>query len=348
MKKTLVSLAVMAGMAASSAALAGDATVYGNVHISINQWDDKVVNTGGKEDNFFMSSNTSSIGVKGSEDLGDGLKALFKLEWQVAVDEGGDSSGHGLTDRDQWVGLKGGMGTVKFGTMSSNYKQMGGKVDPFYRTNVEGRGALNMQSPRLHGGQGDDRGRMNNAIQYSSPKMGGMQVVLNVGMSGDADTTANPDDDETIGIGFRYQTKNIMAYVDMIEPGFQGTNSESATKIGGKYTAKNWSIGGQMEQTEDFVTGGAGGGGDYMMIAGTFSFDKNNTVALTAGNMDEVSDSFALGYMHKMSKQTSVYAAYGDVSEDTAGSCAAASAAPASVKCKGDDSVMSFGLKKKF
>ncbi len=53
-----------------------------------------------------------------------------------------------------WVGLKGGMGTVKFGTMSSNYKQMGGKVDPLYRTPLEGRGFLGIQSSDLHGGRG--------------------------------------------------------------------------------------------------------------------------------------------------------------------------------------------------
>ncbi len=80
------------------------------------------------------------------------------------------------------------MGTVKFGTMSSNYKQMGGKVDPLYRTPLEGRGFLKTQSS-LHGGRGINRGRQTNTVQYSSPKMGGIQLVANTTFSGSPDET---------------------------------------------------------------------------------------------------------------------------------------------------------------
>jgi len=346
MKKTLISLAIATGMVASGAAMAeGEPTVYGIVHVSINQFD--TTNASGtavnaNEDKMYMSSNTTAIGVKGSEDLGDGMKALYKLEFQVNV----AGNGGGLADRDQWVGLKGGMGTVKFGTMSSNYKQMGGKVDPFYRTLAEGRGVLNMQSPYLHGGQGDDRGRMNRAVQYSSPKMGGMQMVLNVGMSG-AGAGGGPDD-ETIGVGFRYETKDLMAYFDYIEPGYQGANAESAMKFGAKYDAGSFSVAAQMEMTEDFYAGPAGGFGDFMFIAGTFKIDGNNSVSATFGNQDKISDSFAIGYTHKMSKQTDVYALYGDISEDTPGTCVALSVAGAGNACRDDDSLMSFGIRKKF
>ncbi len=150
MKKSILVLAVAATMAAPAAM--AETTVYGNVHVSINDFDTK--------SDIDMTSNTSSVGVKGSEDLGDGLKAIYKIEFQVDVAEGSDrktdNSGNGdaLTQRDIFVGLKGGMGTIKFGTMSSNYKQMGGKVDPLYRTRLEGRGFLATQSD-LHKGRGN-------------------------------------------------------------------------------------------------------------------------------------------------------------------------------------------------
>jgi len=64
-----------------------------------------------------MNSNTSAIGVKGSEDLGDGMKAIYKVEFQIDPTVTTTT----ISSRDQFVGLKGGMGTVKFGTMSSNY-----------------------------------------------------------------------------------------------------------------------------------------------------------------------------------------------------------------------------------
>ena len=355
MKKTIISLAVTAGMAASTAALA-EATVYGNAHVSLNQLNDAIYdNVGGMEasDKMQMSSNTSDIGVKGSEDLGNGLKALYKMEWQVDI--ANRNANGALTDRDQWVGLKGGMGTVKFGTMSNNYKQMGGKVDPFYRTGVEGRGLLNMQSG-LHGGAGPDGGRSTQTVQYSSPKMGGMQLVLNrtfTGVDGD-------DQDETLGLGFRYEAKNIIAYFDYLDPNELGDGAfdpastyvpadESVMKVGGKYTTSQFSIGGQYEMTEDQL------GGDYMFLGGTFNIDKNNIVALTYGAQDNISDAFAIGYVHVLGKGTNLYAAYGSVSADE---CATdKSVCSYDIKKLGyaengdasdGNSVISFGLRKKF
>ena len=188
MKKSILAIAVAATMAAPAAMAAP--TLYGNVHLSLNAADNDVV---GADNNLRVSSNTSAIGVKGSEDLGDGLKAIYKVEWEVVIGEKYDttpddnaaggaflngSTVGGLSGRDQFVGLKGGMGTIKFGTMSSNYKQMGGKVDPLYRTPLEGRGFLMTQSSTLHGGKGFNRGRSTHTAQYTSPKMGGVQLVL--------------------------------------------------------------------------------------------------------------------------------------------------------------------------
>ncbi len=218
MKKSILVLAVAATMAAPAAM--AETTVYGNVHLSLNQADNDDPNA---DNNLRVSSNTSAIGVKGSEDLGDGLKAIYKLEFQVAVgpnpttfpDEkqlisNNDKGVGALSGRDQFVGLKGGLGTIKFGSMSSNYKQMGGKVDPLYRTPLEGRGFLGTQSA-LHGGKGINRGRSTHTAQYSSPAMGGFSLVAN--------TTFSGSNDETSGIGVRFKTKAITAYADYI--GFQ-------------------------------------------------------------------------------------------------------------------------------
>ena len=73
MKKSILAIAVAATMAAPAAMAAP--TVYGNVHLSIVDLDSL--------NNLVMTSNTSAIGVKGSEDLGDGLKAIYKVEFQL-------------------------------------------------------------------------------------------------------------------------------------------------------------------------------------------------------------------------------------------------------------------------
>ena len=329
MKKSLIATAVAAGMLATGAAQA-DPKVYGIIHLSIDTFSDNHYSGGSllKLDEPEMNSNTSAVGVKGSEDLGGGLKAIYKLEWQVNVAD--RVSGGALTDRDQWVGLKGGWGKIAAGTMSSNYKQMGGKIDPFYRTVAEGRGILNMQSS-AHGGAGTDgEGRMSQALQYTTPKMAGIEIVLNTTVSaaggGNCNDAANlaangVGCDETIGIGARWSNKNFLVYLDYLDPNAGGTGpvggtqttltDESIAKIGGKWSNKAFAVAAQYEATEDQL------GGDYAFLSGLWNINKNNTVALTFGQQDNVSNAYALGYVYKMSKLTNVYAAYGYVEADT-------------------------------
>jgi len=350
MKKSILAIAVAATMAAPAAVMAAP-TVYGNLHISLNQADNDIPDA---DNNLAVSSNTSAIGVKGSEDLGDGLKAIYKAEWGITVGpgpttnpdgdflSGSESAVGGLTGRDQFLGLKGGWGAVKFGTMSSNYKQMGGKVDPLYRTPLEGRGFLKMQSSALHGGRGMNRGRQTHTAQYVSPKMAGIQLVAN--------TTFSGSNDETNGIGIRWSNKAFLVYADWIDgqtgdaqvcDSTQTCVTEAATKIGGKFTAKAFSVAAQYEMAEDRV------GADYAFIAGTFNINANNMIGLTYGMQDRKeaagdpsndSTGLAVAYDHKMSKMTNVYVAYGMKSEDI-------SIADGG---NGDSSMLSAGMRVKF
>jgi predicted porin len=57
---------------------------------------------------------TCSFGFDGSEDLGNGLKAIYRLDWQYDSNSGTAPAG-----RDQWLGVSGNFGEVKVGTMST-------------------------------------------------------------------------------------------------------------------------------------------------------------------------------------------------------------------------------------
>jgi predicted porin len=324
MKKSILAIAV-ASLAVSTAAMA-ESTVYGNVHLSINQFDKDDGTGAGTNGNLDMTSNTSSIGVKGSEDLGDGMKAIYQLEFQVDVGDSGN-----LTTRDQFVGLKGGFGTVKFGTMSSNYKQTGAKVDALYRTPAEGRGFIATQSSALHGGTGINRGRETNTVQYVSPKFSGIELVAN--------TTVSGAEDETNGVGVRWSTKAFLVYVDWIDgqtgtaiPG-TGATTEAATKIGGKWTGDAFFVGAQYEDAEDRTNY------NYMHLNGGWNINSNNAIIATYGTAAHITNGaldttgMAIAYNHDLSKMTNVYVAYMDKSSDTA-----------SV----EDSAFAFGIKKKF
>src|SRR3990167_7479056 len=71
-----------------------------------------------------MEAGNSRIGFRGIEDLGDGLKAIFQLEGTVAVDNGAGD----LFSRDTFVGLTGGFGAVKMGSIDTIFKNYGDTV----------------------------------------------------------------------------------------------------------------------------------------------------------------------------------------------------------------------------
>jgi len=133
MQKKLIVLAI-ASLAATSA-YAADTTVYGVV-------DAAVVNVGGSgltSTTQVQASGlaTSRLGVKASEDLDGGLKAIGVLEYAVTLNNSGQTTvyggssatstttststavGNNLSARQQMVGLAGGFGTVAAGYLQT-------------------------------------------------------------------------------------------------------------------------------------------------------------------------------------------------------------------------------------
>jgi len=383
MKRNILTLAVAAGLIASAGVASADPTLYGRVHLALETSSDgDTTGVSAVQEDTDMESRKSVIGVKGTEDLGGGLKAFYKMEWDTDVADGGSFSG-----RDQFAGLKGGWGKALFGTASSNYKQMGSKVDPFWHHAAEGREYINTMS-KYHSGKGTDRGRMTNMLQYTTPKMAGIEVVLNYTLNGanvpEGATTpiscagsvgaGNPLDDtlpgnslkdiytgaslsklnqigsgvcggdETLGAGIRWSNKSFLVYFDYLDPDEYGIGSikadnytpadESIMKIGGKWTAKQFWLSAQYEAAEDQT------GGDYMFFGGNFDINKNNAIMATIGQHTDFSTGYAIGYTHKMSKQTKVYIDYSALSDDLDDT-------PAGYE-KFDDSVIALGFVKSF
>ena len=335
-------------------------TVYGNIHISLNQADNDIA---GAENNLTLSSNTSAIGVKGSEDLGDGTKAIYKVEFQVNLLEaattlpsndpvdGAPREGQGdIEGRDQFAGIKFGIGVLKAGTMSTNYKLTGEKVDPLYRTPLEARGFLKTQSAVLHDTRrGINRGRQTNTLQYVSPNMAGVRIVAN--------TTFSGSNDETNGIGIRWQDKTWLVYADWIDSQTGDVSNdgqsvakcdsttncsvESAYKFGGSYGTKEFYVSLQYEAAENRT------GGNYLFGSTYYNFNKNNQIIFTAGQYsakDSATDSdskgYALAYNHKMSRLANLYVGYGVKS--------AGNSINSGLTNAGDESMLTMGVRKRF
>ncbi|HFA7747349.1 TPA: porin [Neisseria gonorrhoeae] len=117
MKKSLIALT----LAALPVAATADVTLYGAIkagvqtYRSVEHREGKVVGVGTVSE---ISDFGSKIGFKGQEDLGNGLKAVWQLEQGASV--AGANSGWG--NKQSFVGLKGGFGTIRAGSLNSPTK----------------------------------------------------------------------------------------------------------------------------------------------------------------------------------------------------------------------------------
>ena len=110
------------------------------------------------------------LGVKGSEDLGSGLKAIYQVEFGVNFSDAdfnipGDD-GNNVTLRNSFVGLAGNWGTFLVGRHDTPLKISTGKLDLFADTMADYNGTVGFQDLRV-----------DNAITYISPSWGGFSLA---------------------------------------------------------------------------------------------------------------------------------------------------------------------------
>ncbi|GAA4416103.1 porin [Advenella faeciporci] len=183
MKKTLLATALLAGF--SGAAYANSSvTLYGLVDAGIGYQKNKVTQGDNRIENrdFGMAKfngvrNGNRWGLRGSEDLGNGTKAIFLLENGFDVSNGNALQGGRLFGRQAYFGLSSeSWGSLTLGRQYSIAVETIGTKGPF---NVG-----YQQAGQLFGAFGASTfARMDNAIKYSSPVFSGFKFGL--GYSGD-------------------------------------------------------------------------------------------------------------------------------------------------------------------
>ena len=119
MKKSLVALAVAAAVPAFAQAQTS-IQLTGSVDVAVESLN-KEVSSSGKSDLQVNDGvwDGSKVGIVGSEELGNGLKAIFNLEYEANADNGRLADTDRFWAGQSWVGLNGGFGTVKLGRQDS-------------------------------------------------------------------------------------------------------------------------------------------------------------------------------------------------------------------------------------
>jgi predicted porin len=140
-----------------------------------------------------VSSNSSRLGVRGTESLGGGLNAIFQIEQNINVDSG-NSSSSGLASRETFVGLQGSWGRFTFGKflmpMDDLHPIFGNA--PTLTTSILSTADVWAQG-NLNKGQGGWDARTGNNMRYDSPNWAGFTFAFQASTRDDSgNTTQTP------------------------------------------------------------------------------------------------------------------------------------------------------------
>ncbi|MBS4019291.1 MAG: porin [Dechloromonas sp.] len=173
MQKKIIALAV-AALASSAAFAQSNVTVYGTVDLG-QAWvksNSDAAGTAGQKNVGRLDNNSSNIGFRGTEDLGNGLKALFQFEAGIDTDTNG-GWGRG---RDTYIGLTGGFGTVVAGNLTHPLRAMGAKVE--LTPGAAGFGTVGSITGAIGATKTGADDRAQNAIAYVSPNFSGFTATV--------------------------------------------------------------------------------------------------------------------------------------------------------------------------
>lgn len=156
---------------------------------------------------------TSRWGVRGTEDLGGGLRALFNLESGINVDTGAQANANTYFDRASIVGLAGGWGTVTLGRQNTLLADSAGVADPIglrfagLNPNVQVTSLTGHQLGIEFGATGStgSSNRVNNSIKYSVP----VGPVVARAMYSFGEVADSSSKQRSAGLGLDYITPNL-------------------------------------------------------------------------------------------------------------------------------------------
>ena len=326
MKKNIIALAI-ASVVAAPVAMADAPTLYGDVNMNVENYSvkdfngDKTKTSSGAQ----VNSRTSKLGVKGSEDLGNGLTAVYKYEFEVQLDEANT-----LKNRDQYVGVAGGFGTVLMGRHNTPLKMSQG-TDLF---NFSPTADINPMAGGLGAlGKGGEL-RLSNVLAYVSPSFSGVTLVAafvpkeggNATLpSFSGDTTKESSLTDITSFALMYGSKKEGLYLsaaqDSIAETAIGANVGSIDQM---RLVAQYSTGGLVANVmyqdfggsviENTLQEGTTIGGAVAYKVGKFTprlqvmqVDRTKD---TAGVKFEDSLNYALGVDYALGKKTRVYAEY--------------------------------------
>lgn len=270
MKKTLAAVAVLGAFAGS--ALAADVQLYGIVDLGVgyNHVDVDGLKTSGDIDKFEMKTGQASgsrWGIKGTEDLGNGLTVGFILEDGFNADDGSESGV--MFNRESSLFLEGGFGKIAFGRIGSinNGQSSWAKVGMINAFGTSDWGGYSVQVGNMMA----TAAQWDNMIAYQTPDFAGFKVYAQYGMGNQlSDEYENADGhlvDKTYGVENESSSNRYYAigltYNNGPFAGYFAVDSINYSSVTGLTTGT-----GDLEfgDTDDSLTVTLGGSYDFEVV----------------------------------------------------------------------------------
>jgi len=289
-----------------------------------------------------VSSNSSRLGIRGTDYIGNGQVAIFQIESSI----NGDTNAGNLGGRETFVGLQGDWGTLKLGRFLTPYDDIlpiFGNA-PTLTTSILSTAAIWAQGP-LSKVQGGFDARLGNSLRYETPPLGGFTGELQYSSrdsSGNADSADNGDHTSelrhanVVSVGAFYSKGPLdlgLAYERNNNVRFAHTNDDALSVAGGyDFGTIAGGVGLRVgavyerlkydtpvgELKRDFwgisATAPVGGGSIYAFWghAGNgkgSAVDGTSIGGLTKGP-DSASDQWEISYSYPLSLRTLLYAGY--------------------------------------
>ena len=312
MQKKLIALAV-AGLVSAPAFAQSNVTIYGLVDMGFSYRGDNFVDGVGSQTRIDSGiANGSRLGFRGTEDLGNGLKAGFVLEQGLFADRGVSAQDGRTFGRQSYVSLGGGFGEVRVGRQYTPQNMIHGAYDPFGDGTVGKVSNVYAQTAN---------GRLDNSVAYISPSFSGLNVL--VAYSTQAEGQENVDNDGDL---------QVWAISPMYSNGplSLAANYHKVDEKSGTYENKVWDLAAAydfgvakvsaMYGNSEWDEVGGSEEADYWSVGLTVPVGAAGKVlaSYTSAKYDDSVDSakanqWALGYTHNLSKRTDVYAVYADI-----------------------------------
>ncbi len=315
MKKSLI---VLAALAASSAAMAqSSVTLSGRVDAALYS---EMTGVGAAEVTQTGLGNGGDYGLTGSrwalsgtEDLGGGLKAMFKLENRFNIDTGTSAGGFG---GDAYVGFAGGFGKVLLGRTYTAFDDA--------RSVSNGSNVFDSAfTPSVGGIGGDYVSRGANGIRYESPEFSGFSGAVSYAFG--EDKTPTTDASNIISMHVKYMAGPVAVAYGYQEESVTGNTANKFHQLSGAYDFGVASLSaGYTKRNGTNVTGDDKGYnigvnvpvGAAVNVSAGYAREEveigGGTAAKSAG--------FGIGATYSMSKRTTLYTGFKQAKvEDGAG-----------------------------